>query len=121
MALANLIYAAIHSDRVPIIPEFIANRGEWQTGACILYMLSLVIDVNLSKTGYLPFGEIFDIPAISAALRIPILEWHQVKDYSDETTRKSDSLGCWSVWAPYGGNKKYREDWFSGPRAAIGV
>ncbi|KZP14748.1 hypothetical protein FIBSPDRAFT_751371 [Athelia psychrophila] len=80
MSIANLIYVAIQSDRIPIVPDFSGYR-------------------------FISFGEVFDIPQLSAALRIPILEWNQVKDYRGET-RESDSLGCWSVWAPYGGSPR---------------
>ncbi|KZP08693.1 hypothetical protein FIBSPDRAFT_840084 [Athelia psychrophila] len=93
MALANLIYVAIQSDRIPIIPEFSGYRGEWEAG-------------------FISFGEVFDIPQLSAALRIPILEWNQVKDYHGET-RESDELGCWSVWAPYGGDPNPRGSFFT--------
>ncbi|KZP08687.1 hypothetical protein FIBSPDRAFT_964588 [Athelia psychrophila] len=98
MALANLIYVAIQSDRIPIMPEFAAYRPGWQAG-------------------FISFGEVFDIPQISATLRIPILEWNQVKDYRGET-RESDELGCWSVWVPYGGSP--RENFFTAEsRASI--
>ncbi|KAF7985920.1 hypothetical protein HWV62_43834 [Athelia sp. TMB] len=101
MSLANMLYVAIHSGRVPIMPEFSGYRDEWQAG-------------------YIPFGEVFDIPQLSAALGIPILEWNQVKDYTGEIGPvESDLLGCWSLWAPYAGDKTPRGNFFTGTGRAF--
>jgi hypothetical protein len=42
-----------------------------------------------------PFSEIFDVPRMSATFRMPLVEWHEVKDI--EST-EIDVLGCWTVW-----------------------
>lgn len=41
------------------------------------------------------FGEIFDVQRLSQAIKMPVLEWHQVKNRSNSAV---DELGCWSVW-----------------------
>ncbi|KAJ7623652.1 hypothetical protein FB45DRAFT_837988 [Roridomyces roridus] len=73
----NLLYLALITDRVPVIPFFTPTH------------------VGLGLAPTLLFGEVFDIPRLQRALGLPILEWHQVKDIEKETV---DSLGCWSVW-----------------------
>ncbi|KII91730.1 hypothetical protein PLICRDRAFT_104708 [Plicaturopsis crispa FD-325 SS-3] len=78
MTYANLIYLGSITERVPVIPKFTRN----------------VVHVE----GDIPpiaFGEIFDIPRLSAAVGTPILEWPEVKDEESDHT---DELGCWSVW-----------------------
>lgn len=79
MTMANLIYLAKISDRIPIIPNF---TPEYHVGGP---------DVER-----IPFSEVFDVPRLSKAIDLPILEWHQVKDTESE---EIEELGCWSVWA----------------------
>ncbi|KAJ7821379.1 hypothetical protein B0H14DRAFT_3471564 [Mycena olivaceomarginata] len=65
MGFMNLIYLAMLTERVPIIPHFNPthiSRTSLDTD---------VVDPN--------FGEVFDVPRLSKDLRIPILEWWQVK------------------------------------------
>ncbi|KAF7979986.1 hypothetical protein HWV62_40068 [Athelia sp. TMB] len=101
MSLANMLYVAINSGRIPIMPEFTGYRVEWQAG-------------------YISFGEVFDVPQLSAALGTPILEWNQVKDYTGTTGPvQSDPLGCWTLWAPYAGDKSPRGNFFTGTDRAF--
>jgi hypothetical protein len=61
----NLIYLAMLTERVPIIPHFNPthiSRTSLDTD---------VVDPN--------FGEVFDVPRLSKDLRMAILEWWQVK------------------------------------------
>ncbi|KAG6328267.1 hypothetical protein ID866_10822 [Astraeus odoratus] len=64
------------TERVPIIPRFLPTH----VGA---------------EEPYVPFHEVFDILRLSEALRMPILEWDEVKDVNSSTV---DELGCWAVW-----------------------
>ncbi|KAJ7768862.1 hypothetical protein B0H16DRAFT_1518426 [Mycena metata] len=82
MSLMNLIYLAMLTERVPILPAFNPSHlsgGSPDTGE--------VVDTT--------FGEVFDVPRLAKELRMPILEWWQVKDRKSTTV---DSLGCWNVW-----------------------
>jgi len=72
----NLLYLALLTDRVPIIPKFIPSHIG-------------------SEVAPISFGEIFDVPRLSKAIGKPVLEWHQVKDVDSESL---DDLGCWSIW-----------------------
>ncbi|KDQ63266.1 hypothetical protein JAAARDRAFT_29285 [Jaapia argillacea MUCL 33604] len=78
MTFANLLYLAVITERVPILPKFTAEYhiGGWDIPP-------------------IPVSEIFDLPRLRKQLGIPILEWHEVKDTDSEVL---DDLGCWSVW-----------------------
>ncbi|KAF9225474.1 hypothetical protein BS17DRAFT_879488 [Gyrodon lividus] len=76
MTYGNLLYLAIITDRVPIIPKFIPSHIGGDTPP-------------------IAFGDVFDIPRLQNALGIPILEWHQVKDVDSQNI---DQVGCWTVW-----------------------
>ncbi|KAI8983184.1 hypothetical protein BD414DRAFT_547951 [Trametes punicea] len=79
ITIGNLIYLALITDRVPILPPFTSY-------------------INAAAMP-LPFSEIFDVPRMSLALDSPILEWHMVKD-SDRSHAEGvkDELGCWNIW-----------------------
>ncbi|KAJ7891580.1 hypothetical protein B0H13DRAFT_2529987, partial [Mycena leptocephala] len=81
MSLMNLIYLAMLTERVPILPAF--NPSHFSGGSP---------DTEVVDT---TFGEVFDVPRLAKELRMPILEWWQVKDRKSTTV---DSLGCWNVW-----------------------
>jgi len=72
----NLIYLGTITERIPVIPMFIPT-----------HIGGHVPPIN--------FGEVFDIPRLSKALRIPIVEWHEMKNLS---AHERDEIGCWSVW-----------------------
>lgn len=71
-----MLYLALMTQRVPILPPFAPSHiGEDAPRA--------------------PFSEVFDLPRLSAALHMSILEW---KDVKAENSTADDPLGCWSVW-----------------------
>jgi hypothetical protein len=76
MTIANLIHLGMLTGRTTIVPPFAPSH--------------VGRDAPL-----VPFSEIFDLPRLQAALRVPLVEWHEVKDIESEET---DTLGCWSVW-----------------------
>ncbi|TFK77388.1 hypothetical protein BDN72DRAFT_910534, partial [Pluteus cervinus] len=76
MTYANLIYLAVLTERIPIIPPFIPSH----------------IGGHVPP---IPFGEVFDVPRISKALEMPILEFRHVKDPNSTFV---DELGCWNTW-----------------------
>ncbi|KAG2109026.1 uncharacterized protein F5147DRAFT_745656 [Suillus discolor] len=41
------------------------------------------------------FGEVFDVPRLSQAIGIHLLQWHEVKDPDSQVL---DDLSCWTVW-----------------------
>ncbi|KDQ63267.1 hypothetical protein JAAARDRAFT_29286 [Jaapia argillacea MUCL 33604] len=76
ITLGNLIYLAILTDRVPIIPPFTPS--------------------HVNKTaGPIPVSEVFDLARLAKTLGRPMLEWQDVKDTA---STQVDDLGCWSVW-----------------------
>jgi hypothetical protein len=88
MAHGNLIYLALLTHRVPILPPFAP------------------VHVG-SSAGLVSFGEIFDVPHLSRALHTPILEWHEVKDIVPEHGAQTEALGCWSLFATIEGEPKH--------------
>ncbi|KAG2128627.1 uncharacterized protein EDB93DRAFT_1256626 [Suillus bovinus] len=73
---ANLIYLALITERMPIIPKFLSNH------------------IDPSAPPFV-FGEVFDVPRLSQAIGIHLLQWHEVKDPESQVL---DDLGCWTVW-----------------------
>ncbi|KAK7051883.1 hypothetical protein R3P38DRAFT_1630687 [Favolaschia claudopus] len=76
----NLIYLAILTERVPVLPFFTPAQVRHTTNKTV---------------PPIDFGVMFDVPRLSKALGKPILEWWQVKDRNSTTV---DPLGCWSIW-----------------------
>ncbi|KAF8665360.1 hypothetical protein AX16_000379 [Volvariella volvacea WC 439] len=76
MTYANLIYLALITDRIPIMPMFTPSHIG-------------------SHVPPIPFGEVFDVPRLSKALGKPVLEWRDVKD---SASNQVDDIGCWNVW-----------------------
>ncbi|KAG2156623.1 uncharacterized protein EDB93DRAFT_1247329 [Suillus bovinus] len=76
MTYGNLIYLALITERIPIIAKFIPSH----------------VDHSVPPFA---FGDVFDVPRLSHAVRTPIIEWHEVKDSESEVL---DDLGCWSLW-----------------------
>ncbi|KAG2055538.1 hypothetical protein BDR06DRAFT_953820 [Suillus hirtellus] len=72
----NLIYLALITERTPIIPKFLSNH------------------IDPSAPPFV-FEEIFDVPRLSQAIGIHLLQWHEVKDPESQVV---DDLGCWTVW-----------------------
>ncbi|KAG8939151.1 hypothetical protein FRC03_006517 [Tulasnella sp. 419] len=95
MVYCNLIYLAIVSSRVPIIPPFVPAAFHLGSGG-------LIED----------FSEFFDLPSLRTSLHQPIIEWSQVKKaaYSGNELGLEDVIeepfGCWSNWVAFGPDKK---------------
>lgn len=110
MTYMNMIYLAVITSRIPIIPPFQPTHvGQ--------------------EAGHLPFSAVFDVPRLSRSLTarmpqgddtvgytssgsndirgtFPIIEWWQVKDLDMDrqddklsSVEGWDDVGCWSVWA----------------------
>ncbi|KZT41003.1 hypothetical protein SISSUDRAFT_982518 [Sistotremastrum suecicum HHB10207 ss-3] len=82
MSHVNLIYIALLSQRIPVIPPFSP------------------VHQGLS-TGFFQASEVFNLSLLSQAIRTPVLEWQQIKDLAAPNV---DSLGCWSVQETLGGH-----------------
>ncbi|KAJ7492383.1 hypothetical protein FB451DRAFT_530310 [Mycena latifolia] len=76
ISMMNLIYLGLITDRVIILPKFMATHVGYHNPP-------------------LPFGDVFDIPRLRRALGKQVLEWKEVKDQNSTVV---DDLGCWSVW-----------------------
>ncbi|KAG1836922.1 hypothetical protein C8R48DRAFT_125116 [Suillus tomentosus] len=74
-ARGNLIYLALITERVPMIPKFLSNH------------------IDPSAPSFV-FGEVFDVPRLSQAIGIHLLQWHEVKDPESQVL---DYVGCWTV------------------------
>lgn len=74
----HLIYLALLSERVPVIPPFVHNPHVGWDGPL------------------LSFGEVFDVDLLRAGLRKPVLQWSDVQAQSGVP----EPLGCWGleVW-----------------------
>ncbi|KAF5326229.1 hypothetical protein D9611_000410 [Ephemerocybe angulata] len=91
LSYVHLLYLAFVSERVPILPPFIADAHiTWGTGP-------------------VDFGEIFNISALETHLKRPILEWSDVKtvqqtrpstpEFYSYTNNHTERIGCWSTRA----------------------
>ena len=45
--------------------------------------------------GEILFSDVFDIDYLSQTIRIPVLQWSEVKNTS---SLEIEDIGCWSVW-----------------------
>jgi len=75
MTYMNLIYLAIITDRIPIIPVFVPS--------------------HIGNVPPIDFGLVFDVPRLRKSLGIPVLEWNEVKDRHSEAV---EEIGCWNTW-----------------------
>lgn len=80
MTYINMIYLGLITSRIPIIPPFAPSHVD-------------------HDGGFPPFGDVFDVPRLSAAIHSPLLEWRDVKQ---ENSTALDELGCWSIWGTVG-------------------
>ncbi|TDL25263.1 hypothetical protein BD410DRAFT_717900, partial [Rickenella mellea] len=77
MSLFNILYVAIISERVAVMPLFAPGHLP-------------------QKAGYLNFGDVFDVPRLIEGMKHPVIEWWQVKEIGSTTV---DEVGCWSIRA----------------------
>ncbi|KZT51347.1 hypothetical protein CALCODRAFT_503652 [Calocera cornea HHB12733] len=76
MTYGNMLYLSLLTQRVPILGPFVPS--------------------HLSQTaGYIPFGDVFDVPRLARDMGAPVLEWGDVKDADAGV---EEELGCWSAW-----------------------
>ncbi|KAG1831497.1 hypothetical protein EV424DRAFT_1469968 [Suillus variegatus] len=73
--VGNLIYFALITERIPMIPKFLSDH------------------IDPSAPPFV-FGEVFDVPRLSRAVGIHLLQWHKVKDPESQVL---DNLGCWTI------------------------
>jgi hypothetical protein len=72
----NLIYLAMLTERVPIVGPFTPSHIGGDAGEIL-------------------FSEVFDIDYLSETIRLPVLQWSEVKNSS---STEVEDIGCWSVW-----------------------
>jgi hypothetical protein len=99
ISLTNLVYLATLTRRVPVLPPFVPMHVGHEHQS-------------------LPFGDIFDLPALSATLGMPVLDWHHVKRMHPAPV-EWDALGCWSDRMTRDGKTDY--PWQSDWRLGIGA
>ncbi|KAF8575748.1 hypothetical protein K439DRAFT_1397924 [Ramaria rubella] len=75
MAQINLLYIAILTGRVPVIADFVPGHMH-------------------GNPGFLAVSEVYDLPRLADALRMPIIEWSDIKDRS---SHELEDIGCWSL------------------------
>lgn len=75
MAFCNMIYLALLTKRVPILARFAPTHVG-------------------NAAGFIPFSEIFDLPRMSKAIGIPMVEWGQLKNLTSEPL---EDIGCWDT------------------------
>ncbi|KIO28204.1 hypothetical protein M407DRAFT_72125 [Tulasnella calospora MUT 4182] len=94
----NLIHLGLLSDRIPILFPVIGL--EWQVG---------------TGAESLSAGSFFDLPRLSEAIGLPVLDWQDVKrvrvnrpwNPTDWTFHDDDEmLGCWSIVQTFDESKK---------------
>ncbi|KAF8973004.1 hypothetical protein BDZ97DRAFT_2053730 [Flammula alnicola] len=85
MGYVNMVYLGTITNRIPIIPPFAPS------------------DHISRSAGIVPFGDIFDLDYLRKELRVPVLEWRDVKKLplrsSKEpySTREVEDIGCWTT------------------------
>lgn len=77
ISLTNLLYLAIITSRIPVLPGFAPSHIP-------------------ESAGMMPFRRVFDIDRLSDAIRLPIVEWDRLKDPESDVV---DTMGCWSLVA----------------------
>lgn len=77
-------------------------------------LLNRLLFIPATSAGILPFGDIFDLDSLSDRLKMPVLEWRDVKSLTTPSDPNpypyvehpkgndpvSEPLGCWSTRAP---------------------
>jgi hypothetical protein len=71
----NLVYLAMITNRVPVIPPFTSSG-------------------HIGFAQPIPFGDIFDVPRLREAIG-PVIEWRDLKDPASE---EIEDIGCWNIW-----------------------
>ncbi|TDL28334.1 hypothetical protein BD410DRAFT_780825 [Rickenella mellea] len=77
MSLFNILYVAVISERVAVMPPFAPSHLP-------------------QEAGFINFGDVFDVPGLVEGMKHPVVEWWEVKETGSTTV---DEVGCWSIWA----------------------
>ncbi|KAG8892427.1 hypothetical protein FRC01_014179, partial [Tulasnella sp. 417] len=86
----NLIHLAYVSQRIPVLPPLLPDEQHLGSGGSSLEA-----------------SDIFDLPQLAKTLKLPILEWNQLKRAryykayipADKESHEDDEvLGCWSTY-----------------------
>ncbi|KAL5519476.1 hypothetical protein ACEPAH_1159 [Sanghuangporus vaninii] len=77
MTYVNLLYLALLTNRTAVLPPFAPSHIG-------------------SSAGFVDVGDVFDLPRLSKAIGVPIIQWSDLKVPGSEHV---DELGCWSIWA----------------------
>lgn len=100
-----MIYVAMLSERVAVVPPLAPSPRHLGPSTPLPFM---------------NFGEVFDLPRLSRAIRVPVIEWKDVKKahydvpWSHEMPpvegAEVDELGCWSKVQVVRGASPHRTD-----------
>lgn len=77
MTVINMLYVALLTNRTGVVPPFEPSHVG-------------------KDAGLPPFSEVFDLPRLSSLIRLPLVEWYDLKS---RNSTHVDELGCWSAWA----------------------
>lgn len=77
MIIMNLLYVALLANRTAVLPPSVPIHVPWEAG-------------------FPYFSDVIDLPRLSSAIRLPIIEWSDLKS---KTSSHQDRLGCWTAWA----------------------
>jgi hypothetical protein len=53
---------------------------------------------NGNEAGFVPFGDVFDVPRLAEAMHFPVLEWRDVKKPTVPGTDR-ETFGGWTAWS----------------------
>lgn len=86
MNAANLVYLAILTSRVPIMPPF--EPGADHMG-------------SIAENGVVHFTDIWDVDYFETKVGVSLLDWREVKRMPDAAVGPAsmDLLGCWTLYA----------------------
>jgi hypothetical protein len=99
MSLVNLIYLGTLTGRAVLLPPF--------------------VPLHIGHTAFsLPFGDVFDLSALSASIHTPVLDWHHVKRTHPDPMQQ-DAIGCWGTALTQYGSPQH--PWQSDTRLGVGA
>jgi hypothetical protein len=80
MAYINTIYVGTLTGRTVILPPFAPLHIGRDEESLFL-------------------GDVFDLPALTRSLNLPVIDWKDVKKYDPDSDSNFEDLGCWSTHA----------------------
>ncbi|KAF9518214.1 hypothetical protein BS47DRAFT_1256054, partial [Hydnum rufescens UP504] len=81
MTYINVIFLAQITNRIPIIGPFVPSHVG-----------------NGEEAGFVPFGDVFDVPRLAEAMHFPLLEWRDVKKPTVPGADR-ETFGGWTAWS----------------------